>query len=253
MPDFFPHALNSKVRYGTDWDARGWLPEGAQITSSTWTPTPNTGITVSGQAISDTGTETSAMIEVTSTGVYTVRNHVTANDGSYGDWDLILDVADTAAVYGYLTLLDAQTRLFTRWRIYDAELAPGDLITAADELDSAGPFIGSRRGGYSQARAFPRTINPDNTLASDTVPDTILDAVARLAYHIAEDADPAITSESVLDRSVSYANPKVSADMAAVRAAIRPYLRRVGSRSNTAYWKHPDDVGWPVPLEDYYP
>lgn len=253
MPDYFAHTLNSKARYGVDWDALGWLPEGAQITASTFTPTPSTGITITGQAIADSGTETSAMIEVTETGVYRVRNHVNANDGSYGDWDLILSVADPAEVFGYLTLSDAEMRLFTYWQISDAALTGGDIATASDEIDALGPFIGTRRGGAAQLREFPRSVTPAGTQEGEAVPDAILNAVARLAYHIAEDADPAVTGESQLDRSVTYANPKPAPDVAAVYALVRPYLRKSGGKASLGLtgYKHPDDVGWPVAFENY--
>lgn len=136
----------------------------------------------------------------------------------------------------YLTTDEAAARLYGRYSI-NAEINEGDLAAASDELDGLGPWIGQRQVS-TQDRAFPRSVNPSQFLTNwtfdtntdTTVPDRILDAVALLAYHVSSDEGPAVTSMSVLDRSVTYATPKISQTMARVQALVRPYQRNIGQR-----------------------
>lgn len=134
----------------------------------------------------------------------------------------------------YLTTEQATTRLAT----YGITSTPsqGDLVVASAELDSLGPWIGTKND-YDQELAFPRSLLLDGTSnTGGTVPDAILDAVALLAYHIGTDDDPAITSESILDRSVTYSTPKESKNTRRIVALVRPYQRKVGSRVGERYY-----------------
>lgn len=126
----------------------------------------------------------------------------------------------------YLTTTEAESRLTSRFGI-TATLAPGDVDVASDELDGMGPFIGYVSDS-TQVRAFPRVLPP---LTTATTPDAILDAVALLAYQAATDEDPAIQSESTIDKSITYASPKTPLNARRVETLIGPYLLRVGSRA----------------------
>jgi hypothetical protein len=132
-------------------------------------------------------------------------------------------------VAAYLTPEQAATRL-TRFGITYSPNA-GDLDAASDELDSMGPWIGYRKVS-DQERAFPRSVTPSGaTNEATTVPDTVLDAAALLAYHTGQDEGPAVTSESVLDRSVSYATPKTPQAISRISSLLRPYELKIGQRT----------------------
>lgn len=130
----------------------------------------------------------------------------------------------------YINKTDAASRLSTRYAI-TATLNDGDLEIASDEIDySCGPFIGSKQNG-SQARAFPRSINPDGTgNTNSAIPDAVLDATALLAYHLGVDEGPAVTSESSLDRSISYSTPKPAQNVTRVFTLLAPYQVPIGIR-----------------------
>ena len=135
----------------------------------------------------------------------------------------------------YLTATEAATRL-SRFGV-TTTITDGDLDAASADLDASGPWIGYRQDS-TQARAFPRTLKPGGTSNTDTsgnyitaIPDAILDAVALIAYGYAEDEDPAITSESALDRSVTYSVPKANVMDRRIAALVRPYLLRAGRRA----------------------
>jgi hypothetical protein len=128
----------------------------------------------------------------------------------------------------YLTTSQAATRLASYG--ITASVSAGDLIVASEELDALGPWI-SQKKESNQGPAFPRSLLLDGTENTEgIVPEVILDAVALLAYHIGTDEDPAITSESILDRSVTYSIPKENIHTRRITALIRPYQLRVGSR-----------------------
>ena len=131
---------------------------------------------------------------------------------------------------GYLTADQMADRLADRWGI-TATITEGDADVASDELDASGPFR-FRKKDSSQERAFPRSLLLDGTdNTAGTIPEAVLDAVALLAHHTASDEGPAVTSESTLDRSVSYASPKPAQAERRVAALLSPYLLRVGQRS----------------------
>jgi hypothetical protein len=131
----------------------------------------------------------------------------------------------------YLTAAEAAARLESYG--ISADLTDGDLLVASHELDSeGGPFIG-RRLGYEQERAFPRTVTPRGEAVSEGAdpPDEILDAVSLLAHHATTDEGGAITSESVLDMSVTYASPKANRHTRQIASLIAPYQRKSGTRA----------------------
>ena len=131
---------------------------------------------------------------------------------------------------GYLTADQMADRLADRWGI-TTTITEGDADVASDELDASGPFR-FRKKDSAQERAFPRSLllnGTDNT--AGIIPEAVLDAVALLAHHSASDEGPAVTSESTLDRSVSYASPKPAQAERRVAALLSPYLLRVGQRS----------------------
>jgi hypothetical protein len=136
----------------------------------------------------------------------------------------------------YLTAAEAAARLESYG--ISADLTDGDLLVASHELDSeGGPFIG-RRLGYEQERAFPRTVTPRGEAVSEGAdpPDDILDAVSLLAHHATTDEGGAITSESVLDMSVTYASPKANRHTRQIAALVAPYQRKVGTRAGGRYY-----------------
>lgn len=128
----------------------------------------------------------------------------------------------------YLTATQAQARLGKYGE--SGEVTAGDLAIASDAVDSMGPFKGARLD-KDQTRAFPR----DEIRSGDTegvVPDSVLDAVALLALSEADDeTGVTIKSESVLDKSVTYAAPVRSRSSRRVNALLSPYRRRVGRLS----------------------
>lgn len=101
-----------------------------------------------------------------------------------------------------------------------------DLRIASDALDAMGPFKGSP-GSVDQERAFPRILQGSQPVT----PDAVLDAVCLLAKSEAEDEDPAIQSESTLDKSITYASPKIPISTRRIGVLMAPYLLRVGSRA----------------------
>ncbi len=130
----------------------------------------------------------------------------------------------------YLTNTAIALRLSARFGI-TATVAAADADIATSELDSFGPFIGTKKDA-SQALAFPRSLNPDGTTnEATTPPDAILDAVALLAYQAASDEGPAITSESVTGVSVTYARPAVPLSTRRIQALVSPYLLKAGTRA----------------------
>lgn len=123
----------------------------------------------------------------------------------------------------YLDGVGLSSRLSLAYEI-DANILDADAEAASGNLDAMGPFIGEKQSS-AQALAFPRTLNPDGSANVGTDPPTaILNAVALLAYGFqAEDQNPPVKSESVLDESITYDTPKDSGNVSRVLALIRPY------------------------------
>ena len=114
--------------------------------------------------------------------------------------------------------------------------APTDyeLRLASDAVDDSGPFIGLRYTS-TQERSFPRNI----TLPGDTenvVPERVLDAVVELARseQSGETITP-ITSESALDKSISYAAPVIPQSVRRVQSLLARYQLKVGRRPGHRY------------------
>lgn len=103
-----------------------------------------------------------------------------------------------------------------------------DLLLASENVDAGyRPFVGERLT-EEQAREFPRTwVRPGDV--AEVVPESVLDAVVLLA---ALEASPeqvvAVTQESDLDTSVSYAAPVVPDAVRRAGILLRPYMARNG-------------------------
>ena len=238
MTVYADHQVGTKESYSFDWNDGGWLGSDA-LNGSTWSVTPSQGIELTGQ--NRTGNITSLFVKITAAGTYRLKNSVTTTDGAEYFDVIVLSASDAALVMGYLTVEDAQARLFREFR-EEVELTPGDLVAAAQELDSYGPWIGARKD-YEQEFCFPRTINLDKTQnTSGSIPERILNAVVLLAQHVTEDTGPAVTSVSTLDRSVTYDSPKLSQSLSRVQALVRPYQRMIGQRggSESVYTEYGD-------------
>jgi hypothetical protein len=89
MPRSETQHVGQKIRWGFDWATD--LPTGVTISTSTWTPNPATGLTLSGQQIS--GSQTSVFVQADAAGSYLLTNHVVLSDGSALDDYLELDVS----------------------------------------------------------------------------------------------------------------------------------------------------------------
>ncbi len=127
---------------------------------------------------------------------------------------------------GYLTTLQADARLSERFGI-SAATYEADLEAASDEVDQLAPFFGVKAIN-DQEREFPRQFS--------TVPLAVLDYVALRAAELAapeDEEEPPITRESILDRSVTYATPKLSGRQRRLESAlagVRAHMKRTGSR-----------------------
>jgi hypothetical protein len=126
-------------------------------------------------------------------------------------------------VASYETNEQMQTRLSQRFGI-TAEITVGDADIASNDVDSLGPFIGSRLAD-DQERQFPRNVNPDgSTNAVTDPPEAVLDWVALRAYQLSNDEDPAIKSETVGRASVVYLRGKLSRIERRMSGLLTPYL-----------------------------
>lgn len=127
----------------------------------------------------------------------------------------------------YLTATELEVRLASRFGI-TAEVTDGDADIASDELDASGPFVGERQAG-GQVRAFPRTLNPDGTdNASAEVPPAVLDWVTLRAYALSVDEEPAVKSESIMDSTTVYAEPRRSQTERRMERLLAPYRASQG-------------------------
>lgn len=226
MTEYVTLRVGDKLDYGFDYDVSDWLGTDT-LASSNWTVSPISGLTLTGETY-DT-TKTAVFGEVSEAGTYRLVNVVGTTGGRSTSRDIIIGV-DAVVGSGYLSAAEAQARLWGRYKI-EADIAPGDIEVASDELDAMAPFIDYR---YSydtalQTRQFPRGV----TLAGDTeneVPERILDWVALRAYQLSSDEEPATISESIGGVSVTYAGPKPSQTERRMAGLLSPYLRRVGVR-----------------------
>lgn len=143
----------------------------------------------------------------------------------------------------YLTADNAATHLYERFGV-TTELYDADLEIASDEVDRSGPFIGERYAPVAtQPRAFPRSVNPDgSTVTGSTVPDGVLDAVVCLAYALKRGETLGVTSESTLDRSLTYPSPLQSRWILRAKMALDPYRRQYGYPVGT--YGSSDAVPW---------
>ena len=109
-----------------------------------------------------------------------------------------------------------------------AGISPGDVHTASYDLDASGPFIGARFA-EGQELEFPRSTVLAGEVAG-VVPDRVLDYVALRALQLGseDEGEPAVVSEKILDRSVTYAHPKSSRTQRLMKSLIRPYRRYTG-------------------------
>jgi hypothetical protein len=211
------------------------------IGGSSWSVVPDSGLTIS----EATATATSAFITVSGgdAGVtYRLTNSINTADGLQETRVAVLPVSADELTDAYLGVSEAAARLWGNYGI-GSELNAGDLRAASSELDSMGPWIG-RKFDYNQLLSFPRSINLDNTTNDlGVVPEDILDAVALLAYHSSEDIGPGVTSESVLDRSITYSGTKAPQSLERVVNLVWPYQRRVGTRRSGRFplYREPGD------------
>ena len=114
----------------------------------------------------------------------------------------------------------------------------GDLMLASYELDSMGPFIGTKLAtDGTQTLAFPRNVNPDGTQnTSSVVPDPILDWVVHRAYMISIAEKPALTSRSARGISESFASPfksPVRSRLEQLERVLVGYFLKVGQSVDT--------------------
>lgn len=217
-------SLGSKLDYGFDLASLGWL--GADtISSSTWTVSPVTGLTITGQT--NTTTATSVFAEAITAGTYRLSNAVITTAGRKITLVVVVSVEAATLAGAYLSPNDAEGRLWARYGI-EVELVPGDVEAASESLDRLGPFIGTKQIS-DQDRAFPRSVTPDGEEAGVDVPGAVLDAVALLALNLQDDTTP-VQSEGAGGVSVTYAVPKVSVNARRVENLLEPYLLKIGTR-----------------------
>lgn len=187
----------------------------------------------------ETNTTTTATVWLsggTAGETYRIVNTIETAGGRTEDWVLFvaMDGVDAATGGSYLSADDAVARLWGRYAL-EAELTLGDVLVASDELDAMAPFIGSKLDtSGAQARAFPRSINPNGTTnEEEDLPEAVLDWIALAAYNLTASGGgvPAIKSESIGSTSRTYDTPKVSQTnrlMASLN--IDSYLLKVGQR-----------------------
>lgn len=224
MAEVFSQRMGEAARYGFDWSA---FLAGATITASDWTAPA--GLTLAEEA--NDPTSTSVLATAAAAGRYRLTNQITTTDGQTPSQDYLIVVEEVPSG-AYLGADEAELRL-AAYGVEDADISQGDVLAASLALDAGwGPFVGARRDA-GQVRAFPRSTTPEGVATSDaTVPPEVLDAVSLMAYELATDEGPAVTSESVLDRSVTYSTPKPSRTTTMIQALLEPYRVRSVSLSS---------------------
>lgn len=120
----------------------------------------------------------------------------------------------------YLTPAQIATRLLDRFSIA-ATVTPGDADIASDELDALGPFVGVKETA-GQVREWPRVLS--DGIGPAVTPEAVKDWIALRAYQLSSDEDPAITRETILDASWTYAEPKLSTSQKRMSYLLAPFL-----------------------------
>ena len=217
--------VGEKLDYTLGWDDEDWL--GADtIASSDWVHVNSgTGLTLTGET-SDATTAT-VFAEATVGGTWRLRNSIVTVGGRKGVEDLVV-TARSAIPEGYLSPEDAEDILWGQFAV-EADLAPGDLVAASEQLDEQRPFIGARLD-EEQDFQFPRDVDiyGNDSIATE-VPAPVLTWVALAAYRLSVDDDPPVTAESAGSASTSYGAPKPSQTERRMASLLDPYLRTRGS------------------------
>lgn len=236
MPEYTSIDVGEKLDYTLGWDDQDWLGTDT-VASSSWSiVSGGAGLTLTGQTFD--ATSTTVFGESTASGTWRLRNSITTAGGRKGVEDLVVAARAGATALGYLSPEDAEARLFSRFGI-ESSLGAGDVAAASSELDLMRPFIGTKLvTDGTQTLEFPRSIKPDGTTATSTVPDAVLDYVALCAYRLSVDDPPPVKSSGAGSVNVTYMDSKASQTDRRMEYLLEPYLLKVGQLVGSS-WNAP--------------